>query len=304
MSQNASQLTRRASVKAVRDGASVTDTARRYGVSRSTLHRWLRAFDPEHPVASLRPDKPGPKAPRWDEATLEFVIELIDDHLTGPPWQPRRVPGNQWGRHRVAVALAERGIVVSEATVSRMLVVARERIAQEQAWEERAEEVRLRREGRTAARRAARDRERRQMWQERLATALAPGFTGPERIRRVADALASKGWKMQVKDLTPDLEAIANAYLAFRVGQAEENGQAIAAEEEWLRDAHRWVSVRKLAGEDPAIAGLGAISGGGPNIDHLRVGALNNLVKNFKSDTTGSSAQPSSLARGPRLLRG
>ena len=120
MRQNASQLTRRNSVKAVRDGASVTDTARRYGVSRSTLHRWLRAFDPEHPVASLQPEKRGPKAPRWDNATLEFVVELIGDHVTGPPWQPRRVPGNRWGRHRVALALAERGIIVSEATVGRI----------------------------------------------------------------------------------------------------------------------------------------------------------------------------------------
>src|SRR6516162_4634959 len=153
MAQNASQLTRRTLVKAVLDGASVTDTARRYGVSRSTLHRWLRAFNPEHPVASLRPDKPGPKTPRWDDATLEFVVELIGDHLTGPPWQPRRVPGNRWGRHRVALALAERGIIVSEATVSRMLVVARARIAQERAREARANEVRLRHEARTAAHR-------------------------------------------------------------------------------------------------------------------------------------------------------
>jgi hypothetical protein len=286
----------------VHDGASVTDTAGQYGISRSTLHRWLRAFDPEHPVASLRADKPGPKTPRWDDATLEFVVELIGDHLTGPPWQPRRVPGNRWGRHRVALALAERGIIVSEATVSRMLVVARERIAQEQAREVRAEEVRLRREGRTAARRAARDWDRRQMWQERLATALAPGFAGAERIRRVAHALASKGWKIQVKDLTPELEALADEYLAARVRHAEESGEALPPEEEWLRDAHRWV--RKLAEEDPAVAGLRAISGGGPNIDHQRVGALNNLVRKFKSDIAGSSARPSSLARRQRLLRG
>jgi transposase len=287
--------------KAVRDGASVTDTARRYGVSRSTLHRWLRAFDPEHPVASLRPDKPGPKAPRWDDATLEFVVELIGDHLTGPPWQQRRVPGNQWGRHRVALALAERGIIVPEATVSRMLVVARERIAKEQAREVRAEEVRLRREGRTAAHRAARDRDRRQMWQERLATALAPGLTGPERIRRVAGALASKGWKIQVKDLTPELETLADEYLAALVRHAGKNSQPISAGEKWLMDTY--LRVRKLAGKDPAVAGLRAISGG-PNIDHLRVAALNNLVKNFKSDTARSSAEPSSLARVPRLLRG
>ena len=165
----------------------------------------------------------------------------------------------------------------------------------------RAEEVRLRREGRTASRRAARDRERRQIWQERLATALAPGLAGPELIRRVADALAGKGWKIQAKDLTPELEALADAYLAARVGHAEESGEALPPEEEWLRDAHRWV--RKLAEEDPTVAGLRAISGGGPNIDHLRVAALNILVKKFKSDTAQSPVKPS-LARGPRLLRG
>jgi transposase len=301
MAQNASQLTRRTLVKAVLDGASVTDTARRYGVSRSTLHRWLRAFNPEHPVASLRPDKPGPKTPRWDDATLEFVVELIGDHLTGPPWQPRRVPGNRWGRHRVALALAERGIIVSEATVSRMLVVARARIAQEQAREVRAEEVRLRREGRTAARRAARDRDRRQIWRERLATALAPGLAGPDRRRRVADALASKGWKIQAKDLTPDLEAIADAYLAARDRHAVKSGETLPAGEKWLMDTYR--RVPKPAGENPTVAGLGAISGGGPNIDHLRVAALNILVKKFKSDTAQSPVKPS-LARGPRLLRG
>jgi transposase len=300
MTRHAPQLTRRTAVKAVLDGASVTDTARRYGVSRSTLHRWLRTFDPERPVASLRPDKPGPKTPRWDDETLEFVVDLVDDHVTGPPW--RRVPGNQWGRHRVALAiLAERGIIVSESTVGRMLVVARELIAKRRAQEMRANEVRLRREGRKAARRAAHDRERRQMWGERLATTLAPGLTDAERLQRAADALASKGWKIQVKDLTPELRALADAYLAARVQHAGKGGQAMPAGEEWLRDADRWV---QLAGEDPAVAGPNAISGGDPNIDHLRVGALNNLVRNFKSDRTRSSAKPPSLARGPRLLPG
>jgi hypothetical protein len=139
------------------------------------------------------------------------------------------------------------------------------------------------------------------MWLERLATALAPGFSGAERIHRVADALASKGWKIQVKDLTPELEALADRYLAARDWHAGRSGEALPPEEEWLRDAHRWV--RKLAEEDPAVAGLRAILGSGPNIDHLRVAALNNLVTNFKSDTARSSARPSSLARGPRLLR-
>jgi hypothetical protein len=114
----------------------------------------------------------------------------------------------------------------------------------------------------------------------------------------------ARAWKIQVKDLTPELEAIADEYLAARDRHAGKSAQAIPAEEEWLRDAPRLVRVRKLAGEDPAVAGLGDISGGDPNIDHLRVAALNHLVKNFKSDTASSSAEPSSLVRGPRLLRG
>jgi hypothetical protein len=122
-------------------------------------------------------------------------------------------------------------------------------------------------------------------------------FAGAERIRRVANALTSKGWKVQVKDLTPELEALADEYLAARVRHAEESGKALLPEEDWLRDAHRWV--RELAGEDPAIAALRAILGGGPNIDHLRVAALNHLAKNFKSDTAPSSVKPSSLTRGP-----
>jgi hypothetical protein len=164
------------------------------------------------------------------------------------------------------------------------------------AWEERDKEVRLRREGRTAADRAARDR----VWRERLATALAPGLAGAERIRRVADALASKGWKIQVRDLTPELETLADEYLTALARW--KNGQPISAGEKWLMDTYR--RVRKPARDNPAVVGLGAISGGGPNIDHLRVGALNNLVKNFKSDAASSSAEPSSPARGPRLLRG
>ena len=128
------------------------------------------------------------------------------------------------------------------------------------------------------------------MWQERLATALVPGLAGAEQIRRVADALASKGWKMQVKDLTPELQALADEYLAARVRHAEDSGEALPPEEEWLRDAYRWL--RKLAGEEPAVEGLRAISGSGPNIDQIRVGALNNLVRNFQPDISRSSAHP------------
>ena len=74
------------------DGASVTSTARRYGISRATLHRWLQAFDPNHPIASIRPKKTGPKAPRWTAEALDRVAKLIADH---PDW---------WGKRRVTAS--------------------------------------------------------------------------------------------------------------------------------------------------------------------------------------------------------
>ncbi len=114
---SASELLRRISAaEAVRDGASITETAQQVGVTRTTLYRWLKAFDPDKPRASLRPQTRGPKAPRWEGKVLDTVIELIRDYP------------HLWGRHRVTLALAGRGIIVSEATVSRMLPVARERI--------------------------------------------------------------------------------------------------------------------------------------------------------------------------------
>ena len=173
---------------------------------------------------------------------------------------------------------------MSEATVGNMLAVARERIAQTQAQEERAEQVRLRREGRTRARRAARDAQRRQMWLDRLSAALAPDLGGAERLQRVADALASKGWKMQVKDLTPELEALADAYLASVHASVED---AVSPEMRWLREGYR----ARLRGSH------------NPPIDHLRVAALNSIAKNFKSDETAQSFMSPPLTRGPRVLR-
>jgi transposase len=296
MPRTAPQISvRRACVKAVQNGASVAATARRYGVPRSTLDGWLRAYDPAHPVASLRPGKRGPKAPRWPEEALDFVVELIGNHQIGPlGWVPI-----QWGRHRIALALADRGFSMSEATVSRMLPVARELVAQKHAQEACANEARSRREMRTAARRAAQEAERRQMWKDRLANAMSTGLTGIERLQRIADALASKVWKMKVSDLTPELEALADQYLANAadyIKEAEARGQDNKIG--WLKDAHRWVS--ELAGAE-AAAGLPRSLGTGPNIDNLRVGALSSLIKNFKSE---NAADLSPIRRLPKHGQG
>ena len=75
------------------------------------------------------------------------------------------------------------------------------------------QEAEARHQARVTARRQQRDEANRALWRERLEPALAPGLPVEERLRRVAQALASKGWKIQVKDLTPELRNIADVYL-------------------------------------------------------------------------------------------
>src|SRR4029077_19009367 len=124
-------------------------------------------------------------APRWTDEVLNQVAALIADH---PDW---------WGKRRVATALRSRGLTLSEATVSRMLVVARQQLAQARDREARTQQVRRNRQVKTAMRRNERDAVRAAMWHERLMPARDPGLTSQERWRRVAQALASKGGKFR-----------------------------------------------------------------------------------------------------------
>ncbi len=254
----------------MRDGASITSTARRYGIGRATLHRWLQAYDPDHPVASLRPKKTGPKAPRWTDEVLNQVAALIADH---PDW---------WGKRRVATALRRFGVTLSEATVSRILVVARQQLAQLRDREARAEQARRNRQVKTVMRRNDRDAARAAMWHERLMPAWDPDLSAQERCRRIAQALAGKGYKIQVKDLTPELRAIADEYIENLGGR-----DSFSSAEEWLIDARRWLRILK----NPEARSPEKRLRVGPNIEHLRVGALNNLVKNF-SRNVGLGASP------------
>jgi transposase len=83
---------RREAINAVRSGVTtLTAAAAKFGVSRATLYRWVRAFDPDHPIASARPRKSGPKGSRWNDETITAVIGIIKDH---PDW---------WGRTRVGL---------------------------------------------------------------------------------------------------------------------------------------------------------------------------------------------------------
>jgi hypothetical protein len=194
-------------------------------------------------------------------------MKLIADH---PDW---------WGKRRVAQALRGRGVILSEPTASRMLVVARQRIVEHRQREARRRLVEQRRQVQVIARRHQRDVERRALWQGRLEPAFAPGLPGEERLRCIAQALASKGYKIQAKDLTPELRDIADNYLAD-FG----NRDVVTPSEAWYVDADWWV--RKL--KDPARRAhrqqmerwLGIETPERVNIDHLRVGALNHLARN------------------------
>ena len=86
-----------------------TITCAHFGISRSTLYRWIARYDPKRPEASLAP-QPIARTPRWTEEDLRTVAELAARH-------PR------WGRGRLRAATAAEGTELSESTVGRMLRV-------------------------------------------------------------------------------------------------------------------------------------------------------------------------------------
>jgi transposase len=235
-------LQRNAAVQAVRAGASITETARRTGVSRPTLYRWLKAFDPDKPRASLRPQKRGPKSPRWEGEVIDTVIKLI-----------RHYP-DLWGRHRVALALAEHGIIVSEATVSRMLPVARKRIEIEHDRDVHERRSRRSRQVAARARREKRDARREEEAQQWIEQNITPDLTPEEAFHRIGVTLAKTAWKLKVKHLTPTLRDLADAYRS-----AVCNNPDLAAEDAWFFESHKW-----------------------RDQDYAHVAALNHWVKRFR----------------------
>jgi transposase InsO family protein len=85
---------RHSAVLEVINGASVVDVARRYGVARQTVHRWLRRYA-RSGLAGLadRSTKPGSCPHQTVPATEARIVALRRDH---PGWGPRRI-GHQLG---------------------------------------------------------------------------------------------------------------------------------------------------------------------------------------------------------------
>ncbi len=88
----------------------VSLVCRTYGISRATLYRWLRRYDPKDPN-SLRNKSRRPKhlrKPMWTYDLILKVKELREQY-------PR------WGKEKLCVLLQERGIESSASTVGRII---------------------------------------------------------------------------------------------------------------------------------------------------------------------------------------
>ena len=74
----------------VLDGVAVTDVARRYGVSRQTVHVWLRRYASDGGLANLADRPPRPlSCPHQMAAVVEArIVALRGQH---PGWGPTRI---------------------------------------------------------------------------------------------------------------------------------------------------------------------------------------------------------------------
>ena len=97
----------------VLDGAAVTVVARRFGVSRQTVHRWLARYAADGGLANLvdRSSRPG-SCPHQMPAAIEARV-------IGLRWEHR-----DWGPDRIRYQLAREGVVPvpSRSAVYRALI--------------------------------------------------------------------------------------------------------------------------------------------------------------------------------------
>ena len=88
--------------QAMRDGLSAEQAARAVAVPRTTLYRWENQLEPR----SKRPHHL--RKPTWTPALVEAVEHLRLDHP-------------MWGRAKIGPLLRREGVVVSDATVGRII---------------------------------------------------------------------------------------------------------------------------------------------------------------------------------------
>ena len=92
-------------------GRNIAATSRQFGISRSTLYRWLGRYDPDKPSKPLRAHSRRPhnkRKPIWSEHHLAAVADISADHP-------------KWGCIRLHRAVVAQGWQVSASTVGRML---------------------------------------------------------------------------------------------------------------------------------------------------------------------------------------
>jgi transposase len=93
-------------VESVRRGVSKNETARRFGVNRSTVVRYLKRLDE---TACLAPKKALGSRPKLDESAMR----LLKEDLKARPWATHK--------QRKEFLFAARGVEVSEATICRAI---------------------------------------------------------------------------------------------------------------------------------------------------------------------------------------
>jgi transposase len=88
------------------EGRSKNETARRFGVNRSTVVRYLKWLDE---TACLAPKKALGSRPKLDESAMR----LLEEDIKSRPWATHK--------HRSRFLFAARGVEVSEATICRAI---------------------------------------------------------------------------------------------------------------------------------------------------------------------------------------
>ena len=89
-----------------RRGVSISETARRFGVNRSTVERYLKRLDEE---GSLAPTK----APGSPSKLDESAMRLLEEDIKARPWATHK--------QRSEFLFAACGVEVSEATICRAI---------------------------------------------------------------------------------------------------------------------------------------------------------------------------------------